>query len=182
MSAAVSASCTATSKRPRQQVRLESRRRIFDVAPELEDVRHILAPIAKHRRVRLRFAIAGRYSLYGDPVKFQQIITNLLQNAIDAYDNCPVAAGLRIASLDLRADEDCLVVAVSDQGCGIADSQLEQLFNPFYSTKNETGQGLGIGLFTVKRYIETDFQGSIQVRSCRRQGTRFIVRLRLRAV
>ncbi len=160
-----------------QQVRRESQYRNFFVQSELEQVKRVLAPLAKRRGVKLQFMTAAGYKLYGDPVKFQQIIANLVNNAIDSYGSSSCASDSKLVRLDLHIRQNYLVIEVCDQGCGITTDQLAQLFQPFYSTKSNTGLGLGIGLFAIKRYIETDFQGSIRVQSSGRRGTRFIVKL-----
>lgn len=97
---------------------------------------------------------------------------------MDSYDHCP-AGDYKPVCLDLRKRRGYLILEVVDHGCGIDTTQYQQLFKPFYSTKGGTGRGLGLGLFAVKRSIEMDFKGSIRVRSSRRQGTRFIVRIKL---
>ncbi len=162
----------------RQQLRPESRYRNFCVQAELEQAGHVLAPLAKRRGIRLSLASGGGCKLYGDPVKFQQIIANLVRNAMDAYDNCPPSRDHKPVRLDLRVCQDYLVIKVTDRGCGMTGAQLKQLFEPFYSTKCRSGQGLGLGLFAVKRFIEKDFRGSIDVTSSRRRGTTFTVRFR----
>lgn len=163
----------------RQQLRPESRYRNFCVQEELEQAGHVLAPLAKRRGIRLSFASADGCRLYGDPVKFQQIIANLVRNAIDAYDNCPPSRGHKPVRLDLRVCRDYLIIKVADRGCGMTDDQLKRLFEPFYSTKCPGGEGLGLGLFAVKRFVEKDFRGIINVTSSMRRGTTFTVRFRL---
>jgi two-component system C4-dicarboxylate transport sensor histidine kinase DctB len=163
----------------RQQLRFENRYRNFCVQAELDQAGHVLEALAKRRGIRLSFAPAGGCKLYGDPVKFQQIIANLVRNAIDAYDNCPPSRGHKPVRLDLRVCQDYLVIKVADKGCGMSGDQLRRLFEPFYSTKRRGGQGLGLGLFAVKRFIEKDFRGTISVTSSKRRGTTFTVRFRL---
>lgn len=163
----------------RQQVRREAALRSFSVNEELDQVRHLLTALAKRRGVSLEFTVSGRCELYGDPVKFQQIVANLVRNAIDAYDGLPVGVH-RPVRLNLKDCDEYLTIRVTDRGCGMDDMQLSKLFQPFYSTKSSAGRGLGIGLFAVKRSIETDFRGSIRVISSKRRGTSFIVRLALR--
>jgi signal transduction histidine kinase len=165
----------------RQQIRRESRYRNFFVQSELEQVKCILVPLAKRRGIELQFAPAAGHKLYGDSVKFQQIIANLVNNAIDSYGSDECANGHKLVRLDLYVRQNHLIVEVSDRGCGITTDQLKQLFQPFYSTKGAAGLGLGIGLFAVKRYVETDFKGSIRAKSSERRGTQFIVKLPMAA-
>lgn len=169
----------------RQQVQRESNHHIFSVQPELDQVRHILSPLARRRGVRLQFSPGGGAKLYGDPVKFQQIVANLVRNAIDAYGSAdsmtPLALQTRYKPVQVRLErqQHYLMLEVNDQGCGITPAQMSQLFQPFYSTKRAAGSGLGLGLCVVKRHVEADFQGSIRVKSSPTNGTRFTVKLRL---
>lgn len=160
----------------RQQIRRGGSHGEFMVRTELDQVKHLLAPLARRRGIQLGFSLAGRSKLHGDPVKFQQIIANLVRNAIDSYDTCP-AGGYRPVRVDLKIRRNRATIVVGDRGCGIERSQLERLFEPFYSTKDGPGCGLGIGLFAVKRSIEQDFAGSISVKSSKGRGTSFIVRM-----
>lgn len=163
----------------RQQVRRESRYRHFRVQPQINQVRRVIEPIARRHGVRLRFAPAVGLSLYGDPVKFQQILANLICNAIEAYGHSVGIRDIQAVSVDFRSSQRWLIIEVRDHGCGITAEQLAQLFKPFYSTKAGQGLGLGIGLFAIKSHIEADFGGRIQAQSSPRGGTRFIVRLPL---
>jgi signal transduction histidine kinase len=162
----------------RQQVRRESRRRKFLVRNEIEQVRSILESVAVRRGVSLRFSPADCQTLYGDPIKFQHILANLVRNAIDSYDTCP-DAGHKPVDIRFRTSDGYLVLEVRDRGCGIARNQLSKLFQPFYSTKASKGRGLGIGLFSVKRSVEEDFRGDVRVASRPGHGTRFTVRFNM---
>lgn len=163
----------------RQQVRHESGYRLFCLQPELEQVRQIMNPLAKRHGVRLGFASAHGHKLYGDPVKFQQIVANLVRNAIDAYDrpgaDPSVDGDAKTVRLTLYRRKHHLTVEVADRGCGISREQAARLFEPFYTTERLGSYGLGLGLCTVKRHVETDFKGAIRVVSSQRRGTRFII-------
>lgn len=160
----------------RQQIRREGRRSEFWVQAELDQVSQVLTPLAARRGVQLNFSQTGRCKLHGDPVRFQQIIANLVRNAIDAYDNCP-AGTYKPVCVNIWGRPGRLIMIVTDRGCGIERGHMKQVFEPFYSTKDGASCGLGIGLFAVKRSIEQDFSGSIKVKSSRLRGTRFIVKM-----
>jgi signal transduction histidine kinase len=157
----------------RQQIRRESNFRNFALQPELEQVKQLLAPLARRRGISLKFAQAHGCELYGDPVKFQQIVANLVRNAMDAYDTCSPGRSHKPVRLAIRVRYDRLIIEVDDRGCGIPPGQLDKLFEPFYSTKMSSGTGLGIGLSAVKHSIENDFHGSIMATSSAGRGTRF---------
>lgn len=161
----------------RQQVRNESTVGSFYVRPQLDQVRRVLTPLAKQRGVRLRIHPATQHKLIGDPVKFQQIIANLIINAIDAYDTASHSE--KIVTVSVTSSRQWLLVRVADKGSGISSDQLPRLFEPFYTTKATCGRGLGLGLAMVKRYVEEDFCGSVSLTSSKRKGTEFITKLRI---
>ncbi len=161
----------------RQQVRGASLEQSFSVRSQIEQVKRVLLPLARSRHVKLLFDPMGSYRLYGDPVKFQQIIGNLISNAVHAYDDLAVSHHERIVRITIIGNQQWLVIQVADRGPGITIDQLPFVFQPFYTTKSASGQGLGLGLTIIKHYVEDDFRGTIRVKSSRRYGTRFSVKL-----
>lgn len=105
-----------------------------------------------------------------DPDQIQKVIVNLILNANEAVDQKGV---IRI---ETDRTEECVVFAVSDNGCGISRQFIERsLFQPFQTTKS---QGLGIGLFHTKKIVEAH-HGKIEVESQEGIGTTFRVILPL---
>jgi signal transduction histidine kinase len=120
----------------RQQVRQESQPTHFQVSPQIDQVKRLLRPLAKRSKVKLKIQQAANYRLYGDPVKFQQIVTNLIVNAIDAYNSDLVISHNRTVMVSLTSRHQWLLLQVTDWGRGITSRQLPRLFEPFYTTKN----------------------------------------------
>ena len=101
---------------------------------------------------------SGIPALYGDPIQIQQVIINLLTNAIDAMKDRPEDS--RRVFLSTRSDRDKgITVTVIDSGPGLTTDQIETVFNPFYTTKTE---GMGLGLLVCQLIIEAH-GGHIQV-------------------
>ena len=93
---------------------------------------------------------SGIPALNGDPIQIQQVIINLLTNAMDAMKDRPADA--RRIFLSTRSDRDKgATVTVIDTGPGLTTGQIETVFNPFYSTKAE---GMGLGLAVCRSIIE----------------------------
>jgi C4-dicarboxylate-specific signal transduction histidine kinase len=92
----------------------------------------------------------GLPHILGDRVQLQQVVLNLIMNAIEAMSE--VAAGRRALqiSTDQYASED-LLVAVADSGPGLTPAGFERLFETFYTTKPS---GLGLGLPICRTIIE----------------------------
>ncbi|MBO0859015.1 MAG: PAS domain S-box protein [Chloracidobacterium sp.] len=108
---------------------------------------------------------------FGDAPKLQQVLMNLMLNARDAM---PQGGRLEIST---EADDDSVVIAVRDNGLGIAPEHLAKIYDPFFTTK-QIGKGTGLGL-AVSYGIISDHGGHIDVESNLGVGTRFQITLPL---
>lgn len=97
----------------------------------------------------------------------ERIIANLVRNAIDAIEE---EGRIFIRT---RAGSGNIVIEVCDTGCGIEAEQIDQIFEPFFSTK-DIGRGCGLGL-TIVGEIVKGYNGEIKVSSKPRSGTTFTV-------
>jgi PAS domain S-box-containing protein len=91
----------------------------------------------------------GLLPIHGDRVQVQQVVMNLILNAVEAMGS--VGAGARELSISTHRDHIGVVVAVGDSGPGIDPSHLERVFAAFYTTKSS---GLGMGLSICRSIIE----------------------------
>ena len=83
-------------------------------------------------------------------------------------------------SLVLEAKDDKIFIFIEDSGSGIPPGNLKEIFEPFFSLKNDSQDGsdnkhCGIGLSLAKKIIEDEFSGQILVESVLGQGSRFII-------
>jgi two-component system C4-dicarboxylate transport sensor histidine kinase DctB len=106
-------------------------------------------------------------------VRIEQVVVNLLLNALDAIADLPDAQ----ICITLSADEGHAHLRVSDTGTGIAETDLSRATEPFFSTKL-TGEGLGLGLAICKAIL-ADFNGTLDIVSAKDQGTQVTVTLPL---
>jgi two-component system NtrC family sensor kinase len=106
-----------------------------------------------------------------DAQQIEQVIVNLIQNAVQAM---PGGGSL---TLSLGADENQATLRARDTGVGIAPENLRRVFDPFFTTKEE-GEGTGLGL-SVSYGIVARHHGDIQVESTIGQGTTFTITLPL---
>ncbi|HEY5957885.1 MAG TPA: response regulator [Polyangiaceae bacterium] len=111
--------------------------------------------------------------VFGSEGKLSQVFLNLLVNAAQAIDEGAVSAN-RI-TLRIWQDAANAYIEISDTGKGIAPSDLERIFEPFYTTKRPGG-GTGLGL-AICRSIVAEFGGTLSVSSRLSEGTRFELRL-----
>ena len=102
-----------------------------------------------------------------DPNQINQVLLNLLLNAIQSMDKPGV---IRVS---LESDEDDVLITVADEGKGIPPEHLPNIFRPFFTTK---GHGTGLGLSLARRMVEAH-GGHIDVTSVVGRGTEFQVRL-----
>lgn len=161
----------------RKQIKRESKLTNFAVGAELKQIINLLNNRARKAGVELRVDKVSNIKLYGDVVKFNQLVANLIANAIDASEGVKQRE-LKIVTVTIKSLDDGLRIAVNDHGPGISTQAIEHLFEPFYSTKKSVRSGLGIGLALVKQYVEQDFGGTITVVSERELGTTFTIQLR----
>jgi signal transduction histidine kinase len=128
---------------------------------------------ATGRDVRVHLDLAGEAILECVPEEFNQVVSNLVQNAIEAVEDGTgqvwVAGAVNGSQLWLR---------VKDNGRGIPPDVLGRLFAPFFTTKGP-GRGTGLGL-TISRRVVESLRGTLKVTSPPGQGAEFAVSLPLR--
>jgi len=125
---------------------------------------------ATGRKVEVRVESSGDGTLECVPEEWNQVLTNLVQNAIEAV---PEESGRVWVRGSASADE--LVLRVADNGPGIEPEVQARLFTPFFTTKGP-GRGTGLGL-TISRRVVQSLGGTLQLQSAPGQGTEFTIRV-----
>ena len=116
---------------------------------------------ARERHVTIELQLPGSLPrVYADRVLLEQVLLNLLRNAIDANNEQLPGQPSRIILQALALDAATLQISVLDQGPGVSAWQLEHLFTPFYTSKAD---GLGLGL-SMSRSIVEGFGGELDAR------------------
>jgi signal transduction histidine kinase/CheY-like chemotaxis protein len=142
----------------------------------IEGVAETLAPQAAGKGLKLAAFVAADVPdrVTGDPLRLQQILFNLLGNAIKFTETGSVRLSLENAGTMLR-------IKVADTGIGLTEEQQCRLFQPFVQADNSTTRrfgGTGLGLSIVRRLAEA-MQGGVEVLSEPGKGSTFIVTVRL---
>lgn len=126
--------------------------------------------------VQLTVAIpAHPVYVIGNTIRLEQVVVNLVSNAIDAMHDHPH----RRLTVELFRDGTAAILEVTDTGPGIPRDVLSSVFDPFYTTK-DVGEGLGLGL-SISYGIIKDMGGDITVESELNVGTTFRITLPLAA-
>ncbi len=154
--------------------------RTIDLAKVIDDAINVSRPAMDARLQHFRVELPLRpVALEADPIRLNQILSNLLDNASKYTPD-----GGEI-SLVVHAHKDEVVVHVRDNGIGISHDALQRVFEPFAQDSHATcfnGQGLGIGLTVVKELVEAH-EGTVVVASGGiGLGSEFIVTLPLNVV
>jgi signal transduction histidine kinase len=105
----------------------------------------------------------------GNLIHLEQIIINLVVNAIHAMDEKEQNNKKLILSTWADEENKFAFLSIEDNGPGLPDENIEKIFDPFFSTNNG-GEGMGLGLAIVKRYVDR-YQGHIEALNNRNNGS-----------
>ncbi len=150
----------------------------FSLNQEIEQAMELLGYKARKAKVNLRLIAPTVVETYGNPLKFYQIVVNLISNAIDAYHGMP-EDHMKNVLVSLHKQGKTVILIVKDWAVGIPDEMSEKIFDPFFTTK-PTDLGSGIGLSTVKDIVQKDFDGSVELSSKLGHGAMFTIQFELK--
>ena len=137
----------------------------FQLKAALERILLMFEDEAGDRRIQFSLSMDDpQTEIHADPQQFEMIMINLVRNALDAFVDMKEENNIEIRSQNM---DKRIQVTVRDNGQGIAKELLDQVFVPFFSTKE---QGSGIGL-SLARQVMNNHEGSIHLDSEAGQGT-----------
>ncbi|WP_107937002.1 sensor histidine kinase [Ureibacillus chungkukjangi] len=137
--------------------------------PFLDNIFKLVGPSFLNKGLKLDFESKENFQIFADPLRLQQIVLNLLDNALK-YTNNGKKVRLEAYSLNGRA-----VISVSDEGIGIPSDEIEFIFDRLYRVEKSRSRiygGSGIGLSVVKELVEAH-GGTIEVASKLGEGSTF---------
>ncbi len=137
------------------------------VQSELYKAVQLMRPDAREKEIHITCTVPEDSIIMGDPDQLHEIFLNLIKNSIEAT--------ARDGSVEIEGESDNSWVTLffKDTGKGISKKDLEKIFNPFFSTKE---QGTGLGLAMVKKIVEAH-HGTIAVTSESGKGTCMEIKL-----
>ena len=144
----------------------------FEAGAALTDVAMILRPEAERRKITLRRRPAPAAThITGDQIHIQQVLIDLVLNAMDAVAGLP--ENRRHVEICMEGRASNVLMIVRDRGQGISPENLPKLFDSFFTTKQ---RGMGIGLSIARSIVETH-GGRIWAQNCEPNGASFFVEL-----
>ncbi len=139
----------------------------------INEVLGFLHKEAEYRNITIKIDLADNLPEFqSDRGKLQQIFLNIINNAFSA-----MTVGGKLAIKVWREGENNVIATITDNGCGMSDTDLGKIFEPFFSTKTKTG-GTGLGLSITYGLIQ-ELGGNIYVTSRLGEGTTFAITLPL---
>ncbi|MCL4501386.1 MAG: ATP-binding protein [Deltaproteobacteria bacterium] len=132
------------------------------------EVKALMSQAAEEKGLNLEDHLAPRLPrLYADPNQLNQVLVNLIKNAIEATER-----GDRII-LSTGSDDNQVWFSIQDNGKGMSPEVQEKIFHPFFTTKEK---GTGLGLAVIHKII-TDHNGTIALETVPGAGSTFTIRL-----
>ncbi len=162
--------------RVRDQLHGRANIRPFNVASEIEEIVKMLRHRGQMANVQLNWKPLSDRKLLrcrGEPIRFRQMIANMIGNGFDAYFEQTDPKERREVLITAQARKSEVIITVNDWGRGIPKAEHSYLFEPFHSTKKT---GMGMGLFIVKQIVTEHFLGSVSVDTTKKH-TAFVVKL-----
>jgi two-component system sensor kinase FixL len=145
----------------------ESEHRVESVKKLVEEASALALVGAKDQGVRVRFQFDPRVTLVlADKVQVQQVLINLMRNAIEAME---VSQRRDLVVSTSMAEPGLIAISVADTGAGISPEVMSQLFQPFFTTKRH---GMGVGL-SISRTIVEAHGGKVDISANPGGGTVF---------
>ncbi len=156
----------------KKQLKQEECRRQFSLNQEIKGMLALLAHRAEKTKTNLKFRYQEELEIFGDPLKFSQIIMNLVANSLDALSEIDRKEKQVSIKLGRKSSGDIYLI-IKDNGPGIKEDLITKIFEPFFSTKD--GKGLGLGLSSIKHLVKKDFGGTIRAKNLPEGGCAFVI-------
>jgi PAS domain S-box-containing protein len=152
----------------------------FNLEEMLKNLRNTFFPKAEEKGIDIVLNYDNEIprNIFGDPVRLAQILNNLVSNAIKFTDTGKV--GINVLKLAKQEDHFVVKFEVTDTGIGIAEEQLERIFESFTQASSDITRkfgGTGLGLAISKKLVELQ-GGQLQVESLPEEGSKFHFYLR----
>ena len=140
----------------------------FKIAHTVEKIQKFHQQRFNAKQIEFEFQIDSDLELFADESLIEQMLINLIKNSLEALGDRP---NPKIKITAKKTSEGILIIKIEDNGHGIPETELDKIFIPFYSTK-ENGSGIGLSLSRQIMYLH---KGSITVNSQPNEKTSFVM-------
>lgn len=156
----------------KKQVQNHHEQNTFNLSNELYQVIELFEHRKRKERIDIRIQSEEHITYKGNPVRFSQLLSNVITNALDAYQGSRKQKKEILITLYKQAKT--IYLQVQDYGRGIDDNHIPHLFEPLFTTKSQK-HGTGLGLSIVQDIVTHDLHGTIDVISKKGKGTTFTI-------
>ncbi|MEG0470887.1 MAG: HAMP domain-containing sensor histidine kinase [Solibacillus sp.] len=143
----------------------------FEARPFFDGIYNLVEPAFAMKNIKLILHCEGEHQLFADALRLEQIIINLLDNALKYSDEQSEVI------LHVSQNEENNIISVTDSGIGIPANEINFIFDKLYRVEKSRSRafgGSGIGLSVVKELVEAH-GGTIEVKSKRGEGSTFTI-------
>lgn len=141
----------------------------FEIERVIKNTKELLDSQIKKAKVELKIQIISNYTLNGVSMELSQVLINLITNSVQAFEEREIENRKIDIITFSRNDKNYLII--SDNAGGIKEENLEKIFDPYYTTKEN---GTGVGLYMVKLVIKNSYNGNLKIENYE-DGVRFVM-------
>ncbi len=161
---------TITNNILRHSKKSRKKRERLNLVESITKTLQLVQPLMEKNNIHLKLNLEiNNAFIKGDSLEIEQVLINLVKNSIDAIEN---NGEIKIL-LKQRSDDKKIYLIINDNGCGIEEDKLSQIFSPFYTSKSQD-KGTGLGLYIVQNICK-NHKIDIKVESTQNSGTSFIL-------
>lgn len=132
----------------------------FKVGEALENILQIIGSILQHSNIKLIVKDEESLEIFGNKNEFSQVLMNVIMNAKDAFEERKIENPEIIIEISKNSSQK-VTIDILDNAGGIPETIIDDIFDPYFTTKDE--KGTGIGLYLSKAIIEDKMKGTIEV-------------------
>jgi len=145
---------------------------VFSINSAINSVIALVSKGLEHNKIAIDVAVDEEVAVFGYRNEFIQALINIINNAREAV---VANADEGYIHIGVKTDASNVYIEVEDNGGGIEDKAIDQIFEPYFTTKHKT-QGTGLGLYMTHQIIVGNMNGAIMVEN-RGEGTSFTITL-----
>ncbi len=148
----------------------DNEKEYFDLVEEVQKAYHLLEAVLQYNNIELNIIASDKIMAYGYSNEFSQVVFNIISNAKDVL----IQREIRDPKIDIKIyqDDQHIYCEISDNGGGIDEKYMGKIFEPYFTTKDVNGTG--IGLYISKEIIHKHMKGSLTAVNTSK-GAKFII-------